>query len=582
MTDDAAPSAWQRGLRALTLLAVDPAGLRGLTLRARAGPVRQTFERTFDRLPGPQRRIHPDLSDTQLFGGPDIAATLAEGRLVMDPGLAASPAMLILPMAERCTPGLAARLGQLLDQGRGHGLILLDEGLDEDERAPAGLVDRLAFHIDLDDTGYRSARVMLPAPGDLDAARAHLPRVTGTADDVTALVALATRFGIDSLRAPLLALRAACAIAALDGRETLCADDLREAAELVYPSRATLIPQTEEADEPEQPDDTSPDQQPDDATSDAPEDQPDTDTDDQTGSAIPEDIFVEAVRALLPPSLLDQVSGHAPARGGASGAGAGNRRKGNRRGRPLPSRPGAPDGRSRIDVVATLRAAVPWQQLRQAHRKTHPAIDQRVIIHPGDIRLRRFEDRSDRLLIFTVDASGSAAMARLAEAKGAVELLLVQAYARRDQVAVIVFRGKGAELVLPPTRSLVQAKRRLAAMPGGGGTPLAAGLNAALALGHQALGQGLSPALALLTDGRANVALDGTGDRPRATEDAAKVSRQLRAQGLAGMVIDTATRPGDASAQLAAQMGARYLALPRADAQRISTAVSAALDGSDA
>ena len=206
------------------------------------------------------------------------------------------------------------------------------------------------------------------------------------------------------------------------------------------------------------------------------------------------------------------------------------------------------------------------------------ATDQRVIIHPGDIRLRRFEDRSDRLLIFTVDASGSAAMARLAEAKGAVELLLVQAYARRDQVAVIVFRGKGAELLLPPTRSLVQAKRRLAAMPGGGGTPLAAGLNAALALGQQALGQGLSPALALLTDGRANVALDGAGDRPRAAEDAAKVSA-MRAQGLAGMVIDTANRPGDASAQLAAQMGAKYLALPRADAQRISTAVAAALDG---
>lgn len=574
MTDDAALSAWQRGLRALSLLAVDPAGLRGMVLRARVGPVRQTFAQTFDRLPGALRRIHPDLSDTQLFGGPDIAATLAEGRLVMDPGLAATPAMLILPMAERCPPGLAARLGQLLDQAGGHGLILLDEGLDDDEKAPAGLADRLAFHVDLDDTGYRSARVMLPAPGDLDAARAHLPRVQPGPDDITALVVLAARFGIDSLRAPCLALRAACAIAALDGRDTLCADDLREASELVYPARATLMPQEEE---PDQRDETPPDEDPDEAADEEPSDQ--AETDDESGSAIPEDILVEAVRALLPPSLLDRVSGNAPARGGASGAGAGNRRKGNRRGRPLPSRPGTPDGRARIDVVATLRAAAPWQRLRQAQRATGLPKDQRVIIHPGDIRLRRFEDRSDRLLIFTVDASGSAAMARLAEAKGAVELLLVQAYARRDQVAVIVFRGKGAELLLPPTRSLVQAKRRLAAMPGGGGTPLAAGLNAALALGAQALGQGLSPALALLTDGRANVALDGAGDRPRAAEDAAKVSRQLRAQGLAGMVIDTANRPGDASAQLAALMGAKYLALPRADAQRISTAVAAALDG---
>jgi magnesium chelatase subunit D len=577
MTDDAPPdvalSAWQRGLRALTLLAVDPAGLRGMVLRARVGPVRQTFEQTFERLPGLQRRIHPELSDTQLFGGPDIAATLAEGRLVMDPGLVSRPATLILPMAERCPPGLAARLGQLLDGATGHGLILLDEGLDADEAAPKGLADRLAFHVDLDATGYRLARVVLPAPGDLDAARAHLPRVQPTSDDITALVALAARFGIDSLRAPSLALRAACAIAALDGRDTLSADDLREGAELIYPARATLMPQEEE---PQQPDDPPPDRDPDEAAGDAPEDRPEDQTDDESGSAIPEDILVEAVRALLPPSLLDQVNGNAPARGGASGAGAGNRRKGNRRGRPLPSRPGPPDGRARIDVVATLRAAAPWQRLRQAQRKTGQT--RRVIIHPGDIRLRRFEDRSDRLLIFTVDASGSAAMARLAEAKGAVELLLVQAYARRDQVAVIVFRGTGAEVLLPPTRSLVQAKRRLAAMPGGGGTPLAAGLSAALALGRQSLGQGLSPALALLTDGRANVALDGAGNRPRAAEDAARVAAQLRAQGLAGMVIDTATRPGDASAQLATQLGAKYLALPRADAQRISTAVAAALD----
>ena len=88
----------------------------------------------------------------------------------------------------------------------------------------------------------------------------------------------------------------------------------------------------------------------------------------------------------------------------------------------------------------------------------------------GDIRLRRYEERSDRLLIFTVDASGSAALARLAEAKGAIEILLAEAYARRDHVCLIAFRGTEAELLLPPTRSLVQTKRRLAGLPGGGGT----------------------------------------------------------------------------------------------------------------
>ncbi len=562
MTDAPSP-AWPRALRALALLAVDPTGLGGITLRARAGPVRQSLERALEQVPLTQRRLHPDVSDIQLFGGTDIAATLAQGRLVRDPGLADTPALLILPMAERTTPGLAARLGAILDCGRGHALVLLDEGIDNDEHAPGTLGDRLAFHVDLHDTRWLEARVSLPAPGDLDPARKRLRHVASSGNDAAALTALAARFGIDSPRAPLLALRTARAIAALDGHDHVTDTALREAAELVYPSRATMLPQTD--DDPPQPadQDTTPD--------DAPPDQ-----DQSSPDALPDDIMVEAVRALLPPSLLDQIADARSGPRGASGTGAGARRRGNRRGRPLPARPGRPDSHARIDVVATLRAAVPWQRLRRAH---HPGAPQRVIIHPGDIRLRRYEDRSDRLLIFTVDASGSAAMARLAEAKGAVELLLAQAYARRDQVALVAFRGAGAEVLLPPTRSLVQAKRRLAGMPGGGGTPLAAGLVAASVLAEQARGRGLSPALALLTDGRANVALDGAGDRARAMEDTAQTARHCLSQNIPGVVIDTATRPGDAPATLAAQLGARYLALPRADAQGISSAVTAALDG---
>jgi len=77
-------------------------------------------------------------------------------------------------------------------------------------------------------------------------------------------------------------------------------------------------------------------------------------------------------------------------------------------------------------------------------------------------------------------------MSRLAEAKGAVELLLSEAYSRRDHVSLISFRGDTAEILLPPTRSLVQTKKRLAALPGGGGTPLASGLVEALKMAHQA------------------------------------------------------------------------------------------------
>ena len=181
------------------------------------------------------------------------------------------------------------------------------------------------------------------------------------------------------------------------------------------------------------------------------------------------------------------------------------------------------------------------------------------------------------MLIFAVDASGSAALARLAEAKGAVELLLAQAYARRDHVALIAFRGTGAEVLLPPTRSLVQTKRRLAALPGGGGTPLSAGLEAAMTQALLAQRRGMTPTICLLTDGRANVARDGSPDRTRAAADAETTARLIRRAGIAALVIDTGNRPSDALRQLAGTLSAPYLPMPRADAARLSTAVALAL-----
>jgi magnesium chelatase subunit D len=201
----------------------------------------------------------------------------------------------------------------------------------------------------------------------------------------------------------------------------------------------------------------------------------------------------------------------------------------------------------------------------------------RLLIRPADLRIRRHQERTERVLIFAVDASGSAALARLAEAKGAVELLLARAYARRDHVALIAFRGAGAELVLPPTRSLVQTKRRLSGLPGGGGTPLAAALRLAGDTALRARARGLTAVLALMTDGRANVALDGSPGRIRAEADAAAMARLFRATGAASVVIDTATRPEPGLARLSQGLGAVYLPLPRADAARLSGALETAL-----
>ena len=155
-------------------------------------------------------------------------------------------------------------------------------------------------------------------------------------------------------------------------------------------------------------------------------------------------------------------------------------------------------------------------------------------------------------------------------------MLLAVCYVRRDSVAVIAFRGAGAEVLLPPTRSLVRAKRSLAGLPGGGGTPLAAGLDAARTLADAVRRRGATPVIVLLTDGRANIARDGAPGRARANDDALAAARAMRVEGFAALLLDTSPQPQDTARQLAAAMGARYLPLPHAGATVLSQAVRAA------
>ena len=197
-----------------------------------------------------------------------------------------------------------------------------------------------------------------------------------------------------------------------------------------------------------------------------------------------------------------------------------------------------------------------------------------MIVARDDFRIRRFEQKSESTMIFVVDASGSAAMERLGETKGAVELLLAEAYVRRTQVALVAFRGQSAEIILPPTRSLARAKKCLADLVGGGGTPLALGVEAGQVLAEAARGKGRTPFVILMTDGRANIARDGTAGRTQADEDAMASARLLGFSGIKSVVIDIAARPRDDARQLAAAMGADYAALPRVDAQAMRGLVS--------
>ncbi len=548
---------------AARLFAVDPAGT-GVVLRAAAGMARDAWLAALRAImPGvPWRRVPLGIPDGRLLGGLDLAATLAAGRPVAERGVLAEAdgGVVLLAMAERLPAGVAARLTAVLDQGAVQtrdgpaptrfGIVALDEGI-EDERAAPALLDRLAFHIDLPPFWDP-----VDAP-DIDAARQALPYVQTGDGVLEALCSTALALGIGSVRAPLLALRVAHAAAALDGRREASMEDAALAARLVLAPRATALPVPDPAPEP----DAAPDQPPD-----APSDQPDaTDTADAPPMG---DIVLDAARAAIPAGLLAQLQA-ATLRVHKSSVGKAGALHTGRRGRPAGVRAGDPRGGERLNVIETLRAAAPWQRIRAGQ----PG---RIEVRRDEFRVNRLKQRAETTTIFLVDASGSSALNRLAEAKGAVELLLADCYVRRDQVAVLAFRGRGAELLLPPTRSLVRAKRSLAGLPGGGGTPLAAGIDAGARLADAVRRRGGTPTLVLLTDGRANVAQDGRGGRARAEAEAATAARMVRAARITALLVDTSPRPNPASQRLAAEMAARYVPLPYADARSLSGIVRAA------
>jgi magnesium chelatase subunit D len=168
-------------------------------------------------------------------------------------------------------------------------------------------------------------------------------------------------------------------------------------------------------------------------------------------------------------------------------------------------------------------------------------------------------------------------MRRLAEVKGAIEQLLADCYVRRDSVALVAFRGKGAEIILPPTRSIARARRTLAGLPGGGGTPLASGLDLGLDLAERIARKGETPLIVLMTDGRANIARDGSPGREKAATDAREACKAVRLSGVRTLAIDSAQpmRRGDVR-ELADAMRALYMPLPFADSGAINKAVRAA------
>jgi len=564
------------------------------------------------------RRVPLGVTADRLVGGLDLAATLATSRPVLERGLLADAdgGVLVLPSAERVASHVISSLLAALDDGEvvveRDGLsrrsparltvVAIDESRGDDRPMSAAIADRLAFVLEAP-----TGAIAEPGAAAVRAARARLAGVRASDEDLHVLCRAADALGVASPRATILALRAARAHAALAGRATLDAADLACAARTVLAPRATRRPPSD-ADEPAG--DTEPGEDeiesregespPPPPEAGAPPADHDAAGDVSRDDAAPvdrprrdvrlEDLVLAAAAAALPASLLAQLGAEAaPVRSKEDGR-AGGLRPDARRGRVVGVRPGDPRAGDRLHLLETLRAAAPWQRLRRAEseRRTHGASRDlvargaverprpRVAVRRADFRVRRFAERAGSTTIVVVDASGSAALQRLNEAKGAVELLLAESYARRDTVCLLAFRGAGVEELLPPTRALARAKRALAALPGGGGTPLAAAIDAAARAADAAVRRGSVPTVVFLTDGRANLARDGRGGRVGAEADALVAARAYRATGTATLFIDTSPRGEAVARRVAEALGARYLTLPSADASAVRRVVQAA------
>ncbi|HUZ35388.1 MAG TPA: putative cobaltochelatase [Streptosporangiaceae bacterium] len=443
-------------------------------------------------------------------------------------------------------------------------------------------------------------------------ARGRLPGVALPDAMLRQVSAVCAAFGVDGLRADLVIARAAVAHAAWAGRAEVTAGDIRAAAALALPHRRRRQPfdapqlASEELDRAlaegtgKGPGDGGPE---DDPGGRGPDGRGPDGGRQVSGNSAPDG--GPPASATPPPAPAAEPApagaadgGQATAAGGGAaprqvpagpvapgavasvkrlevpgvGAGAAGRRSRARTDAGRVTGALVPRGRlTRIHLAATVAAAAPHQLARG---RTGPG---GLLLHRSDLREARREGRESNLVLFVVDASGSmAARARMSAVKGAVLSLLLDAYQRRDKVGLIAFRGAAAQVLLPPTTSVEAAAVRLAALPAGGRTPLAAGLRAAgeVLAAERLRDPRRRPLLVLVTDGRAT---GGPGPVAAAHAEAAR----LAAGEVASVVVDCETGPVrlGLAAGLAAALGGTVLRLAELAAEPLAESVRAISGG---